>query len=180
MLSVDIEKCTGCRRCETACSSFHFGGVARRLARIKVVKAEAIGIDFPLFCVSCVEKSCVEGCPHSALDVHPSGTISLDAALCDACAVCAVCCPIGAVEMADGIPIFCDLCGGKEIPSCIAACNVGALSAEGTADTISLSDFLKNRKGRNEEFKRLRYAMERSRGLRERWERQCSAMREES
>ena len=45
MIHCDIKLCVGCRMCEVACSSGHFGAVSPALARIRVAKMDETGID---------------------------------------------------------------------------------------------------------------------------------------
>ena len=47
MITLDLARCSGCSRCEVNCSFFHSGKIGRSGARIKVVKIEDIGIDYP-------------------------------------------------------------------------------------------------------------------------------------
>ena len=125
--------------CEVACSSFHFGAVSPSLSRIRVAKLEHAGLDLAVTCTSCREKPCLE-CPTAALSVGARGDIVLDAELCEACGVCAEACPIGAVGLLDGRPLFCDLCGGD--PCCVEACPSRALSGPDHFRDGSLRAFL--------------------------------------
>ncbi|UCF94486.1 MAG: 4Fe-4S dicluster domain-containing protein, partial [Desulfobacterales bacterium] len=68
MITLELAKCSGCRRCEVHCSFFHSGKVGRSGARIKVVKIEAQGIDFPVVCQHCRERFCTQ-CPQNAIQV---------------------------------------------------------------------------------------------------------------
>jgi len=139
MIHCDAVLCVGCRMCEVACSTFHFGAVSPALSRIRVVKLEAIGIDLAIACMGCEEKPCLE-CPTEALSVGPMGEILLERDLCDGCETCVAVCPVGAVGFLDEEPLFCDLCGGAT--SCIEVCPTDALSNREAG--VSLADYLEN------------------------------------
>lgn len=129
MIQVDLHKCTGCKKCEVACSFFHTGKVGDRLARIKVLNLYEWGIDGPVVCNQCEEKYCLK-CPEEALSLGTMGQIVVSPTVCSLCGVCEKACPIGAIEIFDGIVYVCDLCGGK--PKCVEACTEGAITfAEG-------------------------------------------------
>ena len=84
MIHCEVQLCVGCRMCEVACSSFHFGAVSPALSRIRVAKLEETGIDMAIACVNCLEKPCLE-CPSQALSVSVDRGILLESDLCDAC-----------------------------------------------------------------------------------------------
>jgi carbon-monoxide dehydrogenase iron sulfur subunit len=129
LIQVDLHKCTGCKKCEVACSFFHTGKVGDRLARIKVLNLYEWGIDGPVVCNQCEEKYCLK-CPEEALSLGTMGQIVVSPTVCSLCGVCEKACPIGAIEIFDGIVYVCDLCGGK--PKCVEACTEGAITfAEG-------------------------------------------------
>ena len=69
-IEVDLNVCTGCKKCEVACAFFHTGRVGNRLARIKVLNLYEIGIDGPVVCLQCEEKFCLQ-CPVGALSLGP-------------------------------------------------------------------------------------------------------------
>ena len=125
MIFCDIHACVGCRMCEVACSTRHFGAVSPAMARIRVAKLEESGIDLAITCVSCVEKFCLT-CPSDALVTGARGEIRVDPESCNACLTCVEACPIGAAGFYGGQPLFCDLCGGE--PACVIACPTAALS----------------------------------------------------
>jgi carbon-monoxide dehydrogenase iron sulfur subunit len=68
MITLELARCSGCSRCEVSCSFFHSGKVGRSGARIKVVKIEDIGIDYPVVCQQCRERYCTQ-CPEKAIEV---------------------------------------------------------------------------------------------------------------
>ena len=156
MITLALEKCSGCSRCEVHCSFFHSGKVGRSGARIKVVKIEELGIDYPVVCRHCRERYCSR-CPEKAIGIGPFGQVIVSPTLCTACGLCEVMCPVGAIELFEETPYVCDLCGGD--PRCVKACTMDAIHFEPDAsETVSLKEFKKGIRGVTAEKKRLRYA----------------------
>ena len=167
MITLELAKCSGCCRCEVNCSFFHSGKVGRSGARVKVVKLEALGIDYPVVCQHCAERYCTK-CPQKAIQVGALGQIVVSPTLCTACGTCEIMCPIGAIELYEEIPHVCDLCGGD--PRCVVACTLDAIHFEPeVSEAVSLKGFKKGSRELNPEEKRLRYAVVRSQDLRDRW-----------
>jgi len=167
MIVLDPAKCSGCRRCEVNCSFFHSGTVGRSAARVKVAKIEDIGIDFPVFCQLCRERYCTR-CPEGAVQIEALGQVVVSPTLCTVCGACERLCPIGAIEIYNEIPHVCDLCGGD--PRCVKACTLGAIRFESDAvETVSLKAHKRASRGLRPEAKRVKFALARSRPLRERW-----------
>ncbi len=67
ILTVDPEKCTGCRNCELVCSVMHNGVSNPSLARIQIVKWENIGVYIPMSCQHCEDAPCMAVCPKDAI-----------------------------------------------------------------------------------------------------------------
>jgi len=173
MITLDLEKCSGCSRCEVHCSFFHSGKVGRNGARIKVVKIEELGIDYPVVCQQCAERYCTK-CPEKAIEVGPLGQVVVSPTLCTACGTCETMCPIGAIELFEEIPLVCDLCGGN--PRCVDACTLDAIHfAAHESEVFKLREFKKGSRGLGPEEKRLRYALSRAQWLRDRWVSERSA-----
>lgn len=167
MLVIDPYKCSGCRRCETHCSFFHSGRTGRMGARIKVEKIETLGLDVPVVCLQCKEHFCTR-CPQNAISVTQRGSIEVSPTLCDLCGACETLCPIGAIEIYNGIPYVCDLCGGA--PRCMEACEMGAITLEmEIKQQISLEDMKKKTKKLSPSQKRTLYAEKEGEKMRETW-----------
>lgn len=167
MITLALEKCSGCSRCEVHCSFFHSGKIGRSGARIKVVKIEDQGIDFPVICQHCKERYCAK-CPEKAIEIGSEGQIVVSPTLCTACGLCETLCPIGAIELYEEIPYVCDLCGGE--PRCVEACTMDAIRLEPDfTEMVSLKEFKAGSRGLIAEKKRLRYAMACSQDLRDKW-----------
>lgn len=167
MITLDLSRCSGCSRCEVHCSFFHSGKIGRSGARIKVVKIEDIGIDYPVVCQQCQERYCTR-CPEKAIEVGESGQIIVSPTLCTACGTCEIMCPIGAIELYEEIPYVCDLCGGD--PRCVKACTMDAIEYEpDVTQNVNLKPFKKDSRGLEPEEKRLRYVLSCSEHLRQNW-----------
>ncbi len=162
MISVSLEKCTGCRRCEVACAFFRTGKVNNHLARIKVMNVYEEGIDGPVVCVQCKELYCIK-CPSHALTVGLSGEITYSPSRCVLCRTCEESCPIGAVEIFEEHVYVCDLCRG--VPECIKACTEGALTF--TDERISLDSEIESRSSPSQ--KRYSYIKKRGSEIRKKW-----------
>lgn len=152
---VDSSICTGCRACETACSSEHFGKYSPELSRIRVVKIEEKGVDVPVVCKQCKNAPCIEVCPVDALykDEETNATL-VDHDKCISCGLCIKACPFAAISMDNNDNILiCDLCGGT--PRCVKACPVDAIKYE---DLKKVS-----------EKKRVNYAEKEAEKVRKKW-----------
>lgn len=150
MVLVDYAKCTGCRTCETACSSRNrpasvggkeFLGLGNpRYANIRVHGFNP-DVDVPVVCAMCADTPCVQACPvepeqksgRRALYRDPgTGTIRNDVDRCLGCRSCAGACAAkrtGTIvpNPQTGKPErICTLCNGD--PQCAKGCPFGALS----------------------------------------------------
>jgi Fe-S-cluster-containing hydrogenase component 2 len=168
LIQVDLNKCTGCKKCEVACAFFHTGKTGNRLSRIKVLNLYEMGIDGPVVCLQCEEKYCLK-CPEKALSIGSFGQIILSPTVCNLCGVCEKACPIGAMEIHDRILYVCDLCGGN--PKCVQACTEGALIFAPEKNGPSLEEIKKETKTKklSPNQKRQYYLQKLGASLREKW-----------
>jgi len=148
-ISVDFEKCTGCRTCESACSEFNnkimvngekingLSNPARSNIRVYHFNPD---VDIPSTCALCPDAPCIEACP---VEPHPETgrralyrngelkTIVNDPERCIGCQSCAAACKeqrAGVIhpDPETGEPRFmCTLCGGN--PQCVKYCPYDAL-----------------------------------------------------
>jgi Fe-S-cluster-containing hydrogenase component 2 len=94
----ELSKCSGCRKCEIACSLFHENRIWPEASRIRVFMLIP-GVDFPHFCVQCEDYPCVNACPANALSIsRETGAVLVDAEACTACGSCIEACP-GKINM---------------------------------------------------------------------------------
>ena len=123
ILVVDQEKCTGCRRCELACSFRHFKTYSLARARLHVVRdREPEGPEGPVVCTQC--GLCQVACPVEGAIIRKAGII-LVTEKCDLTKCvqeCIAACPFGVIhfDLKLNRMIKCDLCGG--FPACVEAC----------------------------------------------------------
>ncbi|MBU1056339.1 MAG: hypothetical protein KKC46_21305 [Proteobacteria bacterium] len=119
-IKIDHSKCTGCRHCETACSSNHYENLVNpALSRIRVYIDEAANQFFPVIAGPFTEAECT--CKYDVI---------IDGKEFDECAVCRASCPRRTWfrEPDTGVALKCDLCGEPADPHCVQICNHGALS----------------------------------------------------
>jgi len=122
----DLSKCSGCRKCEIACSLWHENCIWPEASRIRVFMLVP-GIDFPHFCVQCQDYPCVKVCPVNALSVsEETGAVLVDEAACIACGQCIDACPgrIPHMHPKKNHILICDLCKGD--PQCVKVCQEGS------------------------------------------------------
>lgn len=140
-------RCTGCRRCEIACSSFNDGKVSPTISRVKVSRNLNFGQQgaqlgfwrgnghFGNFlvvqdtCRQCAHPiPCALACPNQAIQVVPpvnARVVNVDK--CTGCRQCQAACPWGMTSFDEQLnkATKCTLCGGD--PECVKACPTSAL-----------------------------------------------------
>lgn len=124
---VDAEKCSGCRSCEMICSFKHEGKFSPTLSRIRVIKEDKHGFDYPILCRQCDPCAAVAACPVGALTKTALGITQLNKDACVGCTSCKDACSFGALELDEiSRPLICDLCGGE--PICVRRCPTNAIT----------------------------------------------------
>ena len=166
MIRIDISKCTGCRRCETACAFYHSSKINNHLSRIKVLNLYDIGIDSPIVCQQCRERYCLK-CSVNAISLGSHGQVIISPTICTLCGACEKNCPIGAIEIFDEIVYVCDLCGGN--PKCIEACTEGAIFLDEKTKHPSFAEIKEEVRNLNPSEKRFNFVQKMGRELREKW-----------
>jgi anaerobic carbon-monoxide dehydrogenase iron sulfur subunit len=139
-LTIDIDRCVACGRCEIACVVEHsrsrslsaaIGQPDAPPSRIEVAERE--GIPVILICVHCDDPACAAVCPKGAITKGPSGEVVLAEGECVGCGACAIACHLGApaTGACGGVYVTCDLCPSRRdegrTTACAEACPTGAI-----------------------------------------------------
>lgn len=132
-LSIDIERCTGCRACEAACKLEN--RLAAGIFRNRVYWIEPTAHDerfefLVSLCQQCTRPACLRACGAAAITKRPdTGVVEIDASLCTGCQECVKACPYGAIsfDFRTHKAEKCDLCAdrrasGRGGPACAEAC----------------------------------------------------------
>lgn len=135
-ITVNAERCIGCRTCEIACAVAHSEIKLQTLLpketfspRLKVVRSAKITL--PVLCRQCENAPCANVCPTEAI-TRKNDAVIVDQSLCIGCKNCVIGCPFGAMTVLvseDSQALKCDLC--HEIPTgpaCVRVCPTHALS----------------------------------------------------
>jgi Fe-S-cluster-containing dehydrogenase component len=147
-ISVNFEKCAGCRTCETACSAYNnpilINGEKMNslgnphFSNIKVYHFNP-DVDIPVTCALCDDPPCINACPvapdlltgRKALYRTDEMTIKNDTDRCIGCKQCAKACEnirggvIHPNPETNKPERMCTLCDGN--PQCVENCPYGAL-----------------------------------------------------
>lgn len=137
VLFFDRARCLACRSCELACAVAHsLSGILEsaiaeepRPASRVTVAAGKDGIQAQR-CEQCHEPLCAFACKSGALRYDPvSGGVVFDENRCVGCFMCLMVCAGGVrADRGTGRVVRCDVCAGREVPGCVAACPTGALA----------------------------------------------------
>src|SRR6476661_8574809 len=73
VLHIEPEKCTGCLRCEVACSYTQTGEFLPAKSVIHVSSFESHTSYSPYTCFQCEEGWCMTACPVEAITISPAG-----------------------------------------------------------------------------------------------------------
>jgi benzoyl-CoA reductase subunit BamC len=119
-IKIDVNKCNGCRACETICSAFHaapkYSGANPARARIRVIRDPLKDIYVPVYAGEYTMAEC------AGRDKY-----SLDGKDYEECAFCRASCPSRDVfkEPDSSLPLKCDMCESDpplEKPMCVKWC----------------------------------------------------------
>ncbi len=142
---VDLDRCSGCKACVTACHSMNgldedeswrevgvlIGEGPARPGRWQAAAGRVIPLQLTVTtaCHHCVEPGCMLGCPVLAYDKDPvTGIVRHLDDQCIGCSYCILKCPyeVPKYSAKRGIVRKCDLCQGRlaegEAPACVQAC----------------------------------------------------------
>ena len=133
---VDLDRCTGCKACVTACHSLNGLDEGESFRTVGTLFSQ---LAFPqtvtTACHHCADPGCLNGCPAEAYTKDPvTGIVKhLDDA-CIGCQYCTLTCPYEVPLYNDrlGIVRKCDMCADRladgEAPACVQGCPTQAIS----------------------------------------------------
>jgi len=128
LIKIDVDKCNGCRACETICSAFHavpkYSSTNPERSRIRVLFDPLRNIYVPVIAGEYTEAEC-----------NGRNIYTINEREYDECAFCRASCPSRDLfkEPDSGLPLKCDMCEEKspeEEPLCVQWCINDALTYE--------------------------------------------------
>ncbi|MGD8494352.1 MAG: (4Fe-4S)-binding protein [Desulfobacterales bacterium] len=124
-ITIDVDKCNGCRACEVICSAFHaapkYSSNNPARARIRVIREPLTDIYVPIYAGD-----------HAPAECAGREKYKIDGKEYDECAFCKASCPSREEfkEPDSDLPLKCDMCEGEEMPLCVKWCLTDALIIE--------------------------------------------------
>ena len=148
---VDLDRCTGCKACVTACHSMN--GLDESETWRFVGQLHGGTPTAPMLqtvttaCHHCVDPACLNGCPVEAYDKDPvTGIVKHLDDQCIGCQYCTFTCPyeVPQYNAKKGIVRKCDMCSDRlkagEAPACVQACPNEAISIRIVSQDAVLDD----------------------------------------
>jgi formate dehydrogenase iron-sulfur subunit len=135
--AVDLDACTGCKACVTACHSLNGLDEGETWRSVGLLVGDEGQQHITAACHHCVEPGCLNGCPVDAYEKDPiTGIVRHHDDQCIGCSYCTLTCPyeVPTYDRDRGIVRKCDLCadrlGAGEAPACVQGCPTHAISVE--------------------------------------------------
>ncbi len=150
---VDLDACTGCKACVTACHSLN-GLRPEETWRdvglmLDVGQASTSPQTVTTACHHCEEPACLLGCPTRAYEKDPqTGIVQHLDDQCIGCQYCLLTCPYDAprFDASLGIVRKCDMCADRlrvgEAPACVQGCPTSAISIDIVRTAMETSPLL--------------------------------------
>jgi Fe-S-cluster-containing dehydrogenase component/DMSO reductase anchor subunit len=137
--SVDLDACSGCKACVTACHSLNGLDAEETWRDVGLLyggdDANPFQQTVTTACHHCVDPACLNGCPVLAYDKDPrTGIVRHLDDQCIGCQYCVLKCPYDVPKYSArrGIVRKCDMCANRlavaEAPACAQACPNGAIT----------------------------------------------------
>ena len=138
---MDLDACTGCKACVTACHSLNGLAADETWRDVGLLlgpgKGGGVQRTVTTTCHHCEDPGCLAGCPVQAYEKDPiTGIVRHLDDQCIGCKYCLLKCPYDAPKYNEALGIVrkCDMCAGRiavgEAPACVQGCPNGAISIE--------------------------------------------------
>jgi Fe-S-cluster-containing dehydrogenase component/DMSO reductase anchor subunit len=150
---VDLDACTGCKACVTACHRLNGldddeGETWRSVGLLHGGTAEApVQQTVTTACHHCLDPACMKGCPVGAYEKDPvTGIVKHLDDQCIGCQYCTLTCPYEVPQYSKkrGIVRKCDMCSDRlaegEAPACVQACPNEAIAIRVVSTARVLED----------------------------------------
>ena len=146
---VDLDSCTGCKACVTACHSLNGLDDDESWRSVGLLHGGTTALPLQqtvtTACHHCLDPACLTGCPVDAYEKDPvTGIVSHLDDQCIGCGYCTLTCPyeVPRFNASRGIVRKCDMCRGRlevgEAPACVQACPTAAIRIS-LVDTAALA-----------------------------------------
>ncbi len=141
-IKIDRDTCVGCMSCSVACMLSH--SETENIHQLDIDNLDNgsrnhIGLAddgkyVPIFCRHCDRPECTYTCMAGAMTKNlDTGRVEYNSEKCASCFMCIMACPYGVLK-ADNrnhkTILKCDLCAGRDEPSCVNNCPTGAIRFE--------------------------------------------------
>ena len=138
---VDLDLCTGCKACVTACHNLNGLGAEEAWRDVGLLLGETASAPVlqtvTTTCHHCEDPACLAGCPVRAYEKDPvTGIVRHLDDQCIGCQYCVLKCPydVPKYDAARGIVRKCDMCSDRlsagEAPACVQGCPTSAISID--------------------------------------------------
>lgn len=139
---VDLDRCWGCKSCQTACRLEHDlppdSGWPIEVFRVENDAEGVVRCDFiPVLCLHCDIPACAAACPKDAIAKGADGVVRVDPECCVGCGLCEKACAYGCIQI-DGVQNVaykCDLCTERRGRGFLASCEQHCLGEAFTSCT---------------------------------------------
>lgn len=122
-ITVNLDKCIGCRACEVACSGFHaspkYSSINPARSRIRMFVDELNDVYVPVLAGY-----------HTSAECSGRHVLTINGKNYSECSLCRSSCSARDLfkEPDSGLPLKCDMCDGEAEPMCVQVCRPGALT----------------------------------------------------
>lgn len=126
---VDLDLCSGCKACVTACHSLNGLDQDEVWRSVGLLHGDSVQKHVTTACHHCIDPGCLNGCPVLAYEKDPvTGIVKHLDDQCIGCSYCILKCPYDVPKYSAerGIVRKCDMCSSRlasgEAPACVQAC----------------------------------------------------------